>query len=270
MNLFKTELLVHTVIAFFAFSFVTVMVYIINDIVDRSNDLLHPVKSKRPIASGKVSVKTALTVGLLFLAGGIALSLLLDRMVLLFIAVYFVMNVAYSLWLKKVAILDVFIIGFGFCLRVMVGSYSIGTSLSYWMLLATFSLSLFLGFSKRLSEITTLGNEVNQHRKNYNQYTTVIIDKLIVVSAAFTAISYSLYTMDSSVLMRFGNANLVITIPFVIFGLFRYMYLVYCENQGTNPEEIAVKDPGIISAVGLWLIVIVYLLYVKSGMLNGV
>ncbi|MBP5705858.1 MAG: decaprenyl-phosphate phosphoribosyltransferase [Spirochaetales bacterium] len=264
LNLFEIDLLVKEIAASLCFCFVAVLVYIINDITDRENDKNHPVKSERPIASGQVGTASALTIGIIFFAVGIAGSLFIDRRMTYILVAYLLLNVLYSLWLKRIVILDVFIIAIGFCLRIAAGSVAIGVSLGHWMLLAVFALSLFLGFGKRKNEIDTLGSDSAAYRPNYSHYTGVIIDKLIVLSASVAALSYAFYAMDTDTTLKFGSDGLIYSVPFVLFGLFRYLYLLYCENKGANPEELAVKDWGIVTSVLGWIIVVLYIIYFRN------
>ncbi|MBP5707298.1 MAG: UbiA family prenyltransferase, partial [Spirochaetales bacterium] len=238
--------------------------YIINDITDKENDKNHPVKSSRPIASGQVSIPVALIVGCLFFSFGIAGSIFIDWRLAIILGIYLILNILYSLWLKKVVIVDVFIIAIGFCLRIAAGSVAIDVHLGHWMLLAVFGLSLFLGFGKRKNEIDSLGEESEIYRPGYSHYTSRIIDILIMLSASVAALSYAFYAIDTVTTDKFGSGGLVYSIPFVLFGLFRYIYLLYCENKGSNPEELAVKDWGIIFAVFGWIAVVVYVIYFSS------
>jgi 4-hydroxybenzoate polyprenyltransferase len=264
LRLFEIDLLSREIAASLCFCFVSVLVYIINDITDKENDKNHPVKSSRPIAAGQVGIMPAMIVGCLFFAVGIAGSVFIDLRLTFILIGYLILNILYSIWLKKVVILDVFIIAFGFCLRIAAGSVAIDVRLGHWMLLAVFGLSLFLGFGKRKNEIDTLGEDSVVYRPGYSHYTSRIIDILIILSASVAALSYAFYAIDTDMTNRFSSEGLVYSVPFVLFGLFRYIYLLYCENKGANPEELAVKDWGIILAVIGWMAVIVYVMYFGS------
>ena len=264
LRLFEIDLLSREIAASLCFCFVSVLVYIINDITDKENDKNHPVKSSRPIAAGQVGIMPAMIVGCLFFAVGIVGSVFIDLRLTFILIGYLILNILYSIWLKKVVILDVFIIAFGFCLRIAAGSVAIDVRLGHWMLLAVFGLSLFLGFGKRKNEIDTLGEDSVVYRPGYSHYTSRIIDILIILSASVAALSYAFYAIDTDMTNRFSSEGLVYSVPFVLFGLFRYIYLLYCENKGANPEELAVKDWGIILAVIGWMAVIVYVMYFGS------
>jgi decaprenyl-phosphate phosphoribosyltransferase len=264
LSLFNYTRLLKSLIAFTAFSLVTVLVYIINDIIDKKNDQLHPKKSLRPIAAGRIKVHTAVIIGVFFFTAGIFTSLFLDPKSLLIILIYFFVNILYSLVLKQVVILDVFIVALGFCFRILLGAVAINVNLSHWMLLFTFTISLFMGFGKRRYEIEILGEKAFIHRNILRSYNKNFLDILIVISVSLTAISYSLYTMDAEIISRFGTDNLIFTIPFVLYGLFRYLLLIYCKNKGGNPEELVVTDIGIIISGLLWFLAVIFLIYFRK------
>ncbi|HRU44962.1 MAG TPA: decaprenyl-phosphate phosphoribosyltransferase, partial [Spirochaetota bacterium] len=264
LQLLNLQKLFDATMAFISFSFVSVFVYILNDIKDKDSDARHPVKSKRPIASGKISTTKAFIIGAVFLIFGIFVSLFLGLDATIILLIYVITNVFYSYILKRIVVIDVFIIAFGFFLRVLLGSVAIGVNLSHWMALATFALSLFLGFCKRRNEINILGEEAVNCRTNLKDYTVQVLDIFIIISASVAVMSYALYSMDREVVEKLGVDNLIYSFPFVIYGVFRYLYLVYCKNMGANPEDIAVKDVGIVTAVILWAVLIVFLIYFKD------
>jgi 4-hydroxybenzoate polyprenyltransferase len=261
LQMFSIGQTLQALLAFVAFSMVTVFVYILNDILDRENDREHPQKSSRPIASGRVKPSHALILGILFAAIGFFIATFINIASIIIIGTYLLLNIAYSFLLKRVVILDVFIIAIGFCLRVLLGSVAIDVHLGPWMLLTTFSVSLILGFGKRRHELSLLGEEAIQHRTSLGEYSRKLLDMMIVIATSITAISYALYTMDNQVITRLGTDKLIFTIPFVLFGLFRYLYLIYNRGKGGSPEEIVVTDPGIVISVILWLVSIVLLIY---------
>lgn len=264
LQLLNLQKLFDETVAFISFSFVSVFVYILNDIKDKDSDAKHPVKSKRPIASGKISTIKAFIIGTIFLLLGIFASLFSGIGVTIILVIYIIINVFYTFILKHIVVIDVFIIAFGFFLRVLLGSVAIDVNLSHWMALSTFALSLFLGFCKRRNEMNTLGEEAINCRTNLKDYTVQILDIFIIISSSVTVMSYALYSMDSDVVGKLGTDKLIYSFPFVIYGVFRYLYLVYCKNMGSNPEDIAVKDVGIVTAVILWFVLIVFLIYFKD------
>lgn len=268
LKLFSAESLYKTLITFFAFCFIAVLVYIINDVKDKKCDSHHPVKSKRPIASGKIPVNAALFIGLVFAAASIGLSLLVSPKVTAVIIGYLVLNLLYTFFFKYMVILDVFIIALGFCMRVFIGSVAINVVLSHWMMITTFSVSLLLGFGKRRHELILLHKKAFDHRSILGEYSKEILDIMIIISTAITAIGYALYTMDSSTIDRFHTSSLIYTVPFVLFGLFRYLFLVYNKEKGGKPEEVVVSDPELIITVVLWLVTTGCILYMPHLNIN--
>jgi 4-hydroxybenzoate polyprenyltransferase len=262
-------------LAFVAFSFAASMVYVINDLADREKDRLHPRKRLRPIASGRLSVGMAVATAVLCALGAVAVTAVLAEIGLhglqdpfaawggsglLFaatLATYVTLNIAYSTWLKHQVLWDVFIIAAGFVLRALAGAFAIPVPISPWFYLCTTFLALFLALGKRRTELATLSTEAASHRRNLREYTVQLLDQLIVVVATCTLMTYSLYTFQSE------NAShaLMLTIPFVVFGLFRYMYLVYVRGVGDQPEEVLIRDRQILGAVLLCVAVVAALLY---------
>ncbi len=262
LQLFNPDKILYTLIAFISFCFISVLIYIINDIKDRKNDAIHPKKKLRPIASGKIKPAAALIIGFIFFSIGITLSVLFNNISsTLIILLYFVLNIFYTFLFKGIAILDVFIIAIGFCLRVLLGADVISVSLSNWMLLATFSISLIIGFGKRRQELYSLGDNAENYRNNLTEYTQFFLDIMIIISTSLTIVSYALYTMDPITINKFNTTNLIFTVPFVLFGVFRYLHLIYCKGKGGSPEDIVSSDPGIIITVVLWIITVLILIY---------
>lgn len=260
LNLFNDHFLIKTIAGFLSLSFVSVFIYIINDIKDKESDKIHPLKSQRPIPSGKVTVNKAFVIGLLFFIAGITVSLLNLKSTIILVT-YLIMNILYTFYLKKIVILDIFIISIGFCLRILLGAVLIDVALSKWMLLATFSISLILGFGKRRHEIVLLKDDATEHREILGEYNKEILDIMIIISTGLTAISYALYTMDSGLIAKFGTEALIYTFPPVIYGLYRYLFIVYKKSKGGKPEEDLLTDPGILSAGFIWVTMIITILY---------
>jgi decaprenyl-phosphate phosphoribosyltransferase len=264
LYLLQFDKVLRTLIAFFAFSFVSVLVYILNDIKDKDSDASHPIKALRPIASGQIKPAKALFVGLLFGITGFGLAVYLGMPSFLVVSLYFILNIFYILILKNFVILDVIIISIGFCLRVLLGAFVISVTLSNWMLFTTFAVSLMLGFGKRRHELEYLGLKAQSHRNSLKEYDKPFLDMLIMASTSITIISYALYTMDPDVTRKFGTEGLIYTVPFVLYGLFRYLHLVHSKGKGGKPQEVVVNDPGIIITVVLWFILIILLIYFKD------
>lgn len=241
-------------IAFLAFCAVASSIYIMNDIADAEQDRKHPDKKHRPLASGTVSRNTALfTLGILLALATVA-SLELPTAFQVTIATYAVLNAAYSFFLKHKLIVDVMILSFGFVLRVLAGGFAVGIALSNWIILCTFFGALFIGFGKRKNETDILQDESKQHRKVLENYTTSFINQLLGTTAAMTIMSYALYTIDPLTAKHFETNNLVYTLPFVVYGVFRYFHLMYNRTAGSDPTRVFSKDRPIQIAFIAWIL----------------
>ncbi|MBO5288730.1 MAG: decaprenyl-phosphate phosphoribosyltransferase [Spirochaetales bacterium] len=259
-HLLNIQDITKTVTVFFAFSLVSVLVYIINDIHDCKQDAIHPEKKSRPIASGTVSKSQALITGIILFIAGISIAFLAKRpQVIITLLAYLIINMLYTFFLKQIAILDVFIIAVGFCIRVIIGAVAIDVQPSQWIISTTFAISLVLGFGKRRHELLSLKQEAVEHREILGEYTPRLLDIMIAVSSSITAISYMFYTMES------GISKLFYTFPLVLYALFRYLYLIYDKNKGGKPEEDLINDKGIIITVILWGLMIIGILYYPAG-----
>ncbi|MGD2019161.1 MAG: UbiA prenyltransferase family protein, partial [Planctomycetota bacterium] len=242
-------------------------IYLVNDIVDVESDRKHPEKCRRPIAAGEVSVPQAVLLSALCVAGALwlARSATPDGgdSVMLVVAVYMVSNLCYSLKLKQIAIVDAFLIALGFMLRVTAGAYAAAAPISEWLLLSTLFLALFLAFCKRRAEIDLLGEEASSHRKNLGQYTPAFLDQATGVLAACAIITYSMYTVDEETAAKFGEDNhLVWTVPFVVFGLFRYLLMVTRKEAGGSPTRVLLGGDLIFAINGLlWMAVVAACLF---------
>ncbi len=251
------------VIAFIAFCFGTSAVYIINDIFDRENDKKHPVKSKRPIASGKVPIPGAITVSVILLVVSIALSAYANFLTVLALATYIILNLAYSAFLKHVVIIDVMSIAAGFVLRAAAGGFAIEVPISPWLLVCTILLALFLGFGKRRHELALLNDQAINHRKALADYSTPFLDQMISVVTASTVVAYAFYTLSPEVVEKFDTHWLSATIPFVLYGIFRYLFLIFHRGTGGNPTKLMLTDVPLLLCVLLWLITV--LLVINFG-----
>lgn len=259
-HLLNIQDITKTVTVFFAFSLVSVLVYIINDIHDCKQDAIHPEKKSRPIASGTVSKSQALITGIILFIAGISIAFLAKHpQVIITLLAYLIINMLYTFFLKQIAILDVFIIAVGFCIRVIIGAVAIDVQPSQWIISTTFAISLVLGFGKRRHELLSLKQEAVEHREILGEYTPRLLDIMIAVSSSITAISYMFYTMES------GISKLFYTFPLVLYALFRYLYLIYDKNKGGKPEEDLINDKGIIITVILWGLMIIGILYYPAG-----
>jgi 4-hydroxybenzoate polyprenyltransferase len=247
-------LVTKAVIAFVAFCLISSTIYILNDIVDIEQDRHHPSKRKRPLPSGKLKVSTAAIFAFVLGASALTLASFASSTVVIILLIYAVMNVAYSLKLKHVVILDVFIIATGFMLRILAGTLGLGIPPSQWLLLCGLMVTLFLGFSKRRAEIIALSEDKTAHRKVLEEYSPVLLDKMIVVTAAGLIMSYSLYTMNPETIRIHGTAYLIYTVPFVIYGVFRYIYLLHHQSSGGDPSKDLVQDPHMLIVLLGWAI----------------
>lgn len=243
-----------------AFSLIASGVYVLNDLLDRARDLDHPTKRFRPLAAGKVPVTVAIALLIvLWIAGG-ALGLLVSRAVLLILVAYVAINLLYSLGLRQVVILDVFLIASGFMLRILAGTLGVGIAPSQWLLICGFMVALFLGFAKRRAELYALSGETSSHRRVLEHYQPVLLDKMIVVTATCVILTYSLYTMSPVTVQNHHTESLIYTAPFVVYGIFRYIYTLHHQQTGTEPANEIFRDPHILLAIAGWLIVTLWLL----------
>lgn len=256
------DLIIKSLLAFVAFSLTSSIVYIINDIVDREADRIHKKKRFRPLASGEIQVNQALIFALVFAVIVVLILLKLNIIFAVVISAYVTMNLFYSLKLKHIVILDVFIISLGFMLRVEGGAAAIEVPISSWMILTTIFLSLFLAISKRRAELTGTENENFEYqRKVLSHYDVVFADQMNTVAVTGTIICYALYTVSSKAVNTFHTENLIYTTPFVIYGLFRYLYLLHKKNLGESPELIVTKDISLIINILLWFAVSFLIIY---------
>lgn len=256
-NFFKPSYIGRTLIMCAAFCLAASAVYVFNDVTDRRRDRLHPKKKGRPVASGAVSVRSALILAALLLAAAVAVSGILGLPSVLIVLAYIGLNAAYSLLLKNQTFIDVMVIATGFLIRVVAGAMAIGVELSSWMLLTTFFLSLFLGFGKRRKE---LAEASTGHRAVFQDYSIELLNSLIIISAALTIITYSLYVVTSKTMVALGRDKFITTIPFVVFGVFRYMFLIYRQNNGGDPAEVLLRDRAMLIDIALWVCLVFALL----------
>ena len=251
-----------TAIALVVFSLVSSTVYIVNDISDREADQQHPIKRSRPLASGSLSVVEALVVLLIVLVAIYLLGRNLNYRFHLTAGIYFVLNLAYSFGLKKVILVDVFIIAAGFMLRVLAGAFAIAVLISPWLVLCTLFVSVFLAISKRRGELLlTLDANGYTSRPVLREYDLPLIDQMMTIAAAGMAISYALYTVAERTVTIFGTENLIFTTVFVLFGIFRYLFLVRKKKIDDNPAHLLVSDPAMIFNVLAWFASCVMIIY---------
>jgi len=261
-NLFEKEYFLTTLSAFFVFSLASSAIYVINDLIDIEADRSHPLKKNRPLPSGDISKSSAV---ITFIAILIVIGVLLPNFNYYFIiciAAFIVLNVLYTFYFKHIVILDVFSIAAGFTLRVLAGAFVINVPISSWLILTTMFISLFLGVMKRHSELTlTPENENSSSRKVLAEYSLNFANQMATVAAAGVIICYALYTVAPRTVSVFSTENLIYTTPFVVFGIFRYMYLEYMSNKGENTTKIIATDLPMIVTVILYIVTTVLIIY---------
>lgn len=263
MNVFDLPMLAKTIIAFFLFGFIASSVYILNDLMDIEEDKRHPLKSKRPIPSGRIKPNTALAISIILAVMAFFSSFSMNFWFGVVIFLYFVINIFYSRYLKHVVILDVFCVASGFVLRVLAGGFVINVEMSQWLIICTGLLALFLSFTKRRHELVLLGEKSVSHRKILSQYSPYFLDQMIAVVTSATLIAYILYTISEETVNKFGTNKLILTVPFVLYGIFRYLYLVHQKEEGGNPTKLLLTDRPIMIDIALWIASAVMILYVK-------
>ena len=261
-NIFKLPLLFKVISACLIFCVISGLVYILNDLTDLEKDKIHPTKSRRPLASGRLKVSYAISVLVIFTPFSLGIAYYLNLSFFLTALTYFLLQVAYSFFLKRIVILDVFTIAFGFVLRVVAGAIVISIEISPWLLICTILLSLFLGLSKRRHEVVTLGEKSQIYRKILQEYSPCLLDQMISVVTSATVIAYALYTMSEETIKKFGTKNLVFTVPFVLYGIFRYLYLIHQKDLGGHPEDIIITDKPLMFNILLWVITASVILYI--------
>jgi 4-hydroxybenzoate polyprenyltransferase len=256
---FDVNILCLNIVTFILFCFTSSSVYILNDIVDVEKDRCHPDKKKRPLPSGRLSLKTAIILDILIVlcVGYFACTMLSVRL-LSILAIYVIINIFYCFKLKNVVIVDVMIITFGFVLRVESGSLATGVQVSPWLFLCTILLALFLALNKRRSEIITLKDKSGSHRKILEEYSIEMLDKMLIIVTPSILMAYCLYTFSS-----IQSKTMIFTIPFVLYGIFRYEYLVDKKNFGGKPEDVFGKDVPFLINIVLWSAAVLTIIYLK-------
>jgi 4-hydroxybenzoate polyprenyltransferase len=256
-----TTKILEALLAFLIFCALSSGVYLLNDVLDLDKDRKHPIKSKRPIASGRLKVSTAVIVLVVIFLGALTAGFALNSRFGLAGLAYVLLNLGYSFWLKEMVILDVMIIAFGFVLRALAGALAIQVVISPWLILCTIMLSLFLAFCKRRRELELLADGARDHRPALKEYSVVFLDQMISITTASTVVCYSFYTISPEVEQKLGTHHLFVTIPFVLYGIFRYLYLVHQRGEGGNPASSLLTDRPLLTCVALWALVVAGILY---------
>ncbi|MFH1892115.1 MAG: decaprenyl-phosphate phosphoribosyltransferase [Candidatus Zixiibacteriota bacterium] len=262
-NFFDIPMIEKTFVMFALFCMVSSSIYLFNDVIDYEKDRVHPRKSKRPIASGVVSRKNALVLAAILLIVTIAVSwFVMNELTLVILLSYTVLNVLYSLVLKHIVILDVMTIAAGFVLRAVGGGIAISVPISAWLVVCTILLALFLGFGKRRHELSSLEGVAVEHRKILEHYSTYFLDQMISVVTASTVMAYTFYTLSPEVEQKLGVEHLEISVPFVLYGIFRYLYLIHKKDEGGSPSRLMLTDLPLLINVLLWFVTVLILMVV--------
>jgi 4-hydroxybenzoate polyprenyltransferase len=249
------------IIAFFVFCALSSTVYVLNDVLDREQDRRHPLKASRPIASGALDPTFALTAAALLGLAAMIVAWVLGRQFFHTAAAYLVLLSTYSAFLKHKVILDVLTIAAGFTLRAAAGAAAIAVPISHWLLVCTTLLALFIALSKRRHELTLLTEKAIDHRPILGDYTPYLLDQMISVVTASTLIAYAFYTISPETTAKFGTDRLSLTIPFPLYGIFRYLYLVHRRDLGGSPAELVINDRPLLLCVGLWGLSVIAVIY---------
>ncbi len=247
--------------AFLVFCVLSGAVYLVNDVFDREQDQLHPVKAKRPVASGAVRPRLALSMAAVLGTAAVVAAFALGMPFFATAVAYLVLLSAYSAFLKHVVILDALTIAAGFTLRAVAGGAAIFVPISHWLVVCTTLLALFIALSKRRHELTLLTETATHHRPILGDYTPYLLDQMISVVTASTLISYAFYTISPETTEKFGTTLLSLTIPFPLYGIFRYLYLVHRRDLGGSPAELVVNDRPLLGCVALWAISVIIIIY---------
>ena len=257
----QDPLLVTRAVAGFAvFCAVSSGVYLVNDLADIEKDRQHPKKRHRPLAAGIITPVQTIVLAIVLFAVSIAASIALGRTFAGLVILYAAMMVAYSFKLKNIVLIDVFVLAAGFVIRAVAGAVVVSVPISPWLYVCTVLASLFLGLGKRRQEIVLLSEGAGNHRRILEEYSIPLLDQLIMIVTSSTIMGYSLYTFSADNLPT--NHAMMLTIPFVLYGVFRYLYLMYQKNAGGSPDEVLLSDRPLLASAVLWLIVAGAILYI--------
>jgi 4-hydroxybenzoate polyprenyltransferase len=262
-NLFDPVLAMKAFYAFTCFCIASSGVYLLNDILDREEDCQHPEKSLRPIASGRLNINVALATMVIFSGIAVVWGVCLEPTFGIIVASYVILNIAYSKWLKHVVIIDVLAIATFFALRVAGGAIVLHVGISEWTLMCVILLSIFLGLSKRRHELMILETDAKNHRAVLSCYNSNLLDQMIGVATSSTLIAYIFFTVSDYAVEKFGSKKLMFSVPFVIYGIFRYLYLVHKKEEGGSPAETLLMDKPLLLDVVLWAVSVVLIVYLS-------
>ena len=247
--------------AFAIFCGLSGAMYLLNDVADRDKDRLHPEKRHRPVAAGQLRPRAAIAAAAALIVLGVAAGAWLSPRFALVGLAYVTLLGAYSVWLKHVVIVDVLVVAIGFVLRAVAGALAIDVAISGWLLICTILLALFLALGKRRHEVLALEGNAARHRPILAEYSAGLLDQMIAVVTASTVTAYALYTMSPETVAKFHTQLLPATLPFVLYGIFRYLYLLYHRRLGGNPSDIVIRDRALLINTCLWLLMVVLIIY---------
>jgi 4-hydroxybenzoate polyprenyltransferase len=260
-RLLDLSAVLHALAAFAIFCALSGVVYLINDVADREADRRHPVKKHRPIASGAVTVRAALTLAIGLGLTALAAAFWLSTLFGIVSASYLALLALYSGVLKHIVILDVLTIAIGFVLRAVAGAVAVDVPISHWLYLVTILGALFLALSKRRHELVLLADGATRHRRILEEYSPYLLDQMISVVTASTIVAYAFYTMSPETVQKFGTDRLMLTLPFPLYGIFRYLYLVHQKEGGGSPSDMLLNDRPLLLCVGLWAVSVAIIIY---------
>ena len=260
-RLFDADAVLAAVAAFVVFCILSGVVYLVNDVADRETDRLHPLKAHRPIASGALPVRVALVSAVALGAIALLAAYRLGWPFTIVAAAYLALQIAYSGPLKHIVIIDVLTIAIGFVLRAVAGAVAVNVEISHWLLVCTILLALFIALAKRRHEIVLLAAGASGHRPILGEYSAYLLDQMIGVVTASTLIAYVFYTISPETVQKFGTQWLGLTIPFPLYGIFRYLYLVHQREGGGSPADLLLTDRPLLACVALWALAVALIIY---------
>ena len=260
-RLFETSAILAAIGAFAVFCLLSGVVYIVNDIFDRESDRRHPLKARRPIASGALPVRTAAAAAIVLCAAALIGAAALGRPFLAVAITYLALQSLYSATLKHIVIIDALTLAIGFVLRAVAGAIAVDVAISHWLLVCTILLALFIALAKRRHEIMLLADAAVDHRPILGEYSAYLLDQMIAVVTASTLIAYVFYTISPETQEKFGTPWLGLTIPFPLYGIFRYLYLVHRRDGGGSPAELLLTDRPLLVCVAVWALAVALIIY---------
>ena len=264
-HLFESGPFLRAFLAFIAFCGLAGAVYLWNDVADIESDRLHPKKRLRPLAAAELSIRAATLGAMALVVGALSLSFSVDVDLGLCASAYLALNLAYSFGLKHVVILDVLSISLGFVLRTLAGGYAIQAPVTEWLLVLTLLLALFLALAKRRHELTSLSENAASHRAILAEYSPYLIDQMTSVVTASVVTAYAFETLSPETVQKFGTARLSWTLPLVLYGIFRYLYLVHQKDRGDSPTDMLLTDRPLLATVALWVALVIAIVYTAQG-----